>query len=112
MRSPGVDVVNDALLSAFREHPTLAAIVLVDEDGRYIGTCTLRTLERAAGTAGVTSEPGAADHASQPAASTAYRAVRFACGTCGTTAVRSFYDDRDLPVCAPTVEHGPMALVR
>ena len=54
---------------------------------------------------------GSGDGASLPGRSTRYRVIWLVCAHCGTKMAWSFYDERDVPLCANS-PHGRMELER
>lgn len=92
----------------FRAEPGQAAVSLMVGDA-LAGVATRRSLKRAGGTAGGSSDPyelGAGDRIQLPGQSVRYRLLTFACSACSELAYRIYYDLRDLPACA----HGNMEL--
>ncbi|MGW4803258.1 hypothetical protein [Kitasatospora sp. NPDC004272] len=104
------DQVRSRLEARFRERPELSALT-IRLDGQDIGIATRRRLRATAGTAGEQPEFGGADRAALPGPSQQFKAVRFACRSCGATAVRSYYEPRDLPECG-VAGHGPLEFRR
>ncbi|MFD7734933.1 hypothetical protein ACFV6F_31695 [Kitasatospora phosalacinea] len=104
------DEVRPRLEAVFLEQPGLSA-VMIRLDGQDVGIATRRRLRETAGTAGEQPEFGGAERASLPGSSQQFKAVRFACGSCGATAVRSYYEPRDLPECG-VAGHGTLELQR
>lgn len=111
-RDDRTDQLEVTLRRTFDGDPGLAAIGLRAADGGGpVGTVTRASVGASAGVAADPGELGAADRAGLPGHSTQFRALVFACARCGATAVRSFYDARDLPLCEATQPaHGPMEL--
>ncbi|TCO59847.1 hypothetical protein [Actinocrispum wychmicini] len=99
------DEVSTRLAERFRKPPDA---VMIRVRGRHVGVSTLARVREAEGVAG--GEIGAGDGASPLGSSTRYRTIQFSCGNNDSTAIRSFYDERQLPTCPNG--HGPMELQR
>lgn len=107
-----LDEVRALLAERFRLRPTLSGILL-RVDGQGIGVATRRLVLAEPGTAGEQPPLGVADHASLPGVSQQFIAVRFVCSApgCGSTVLRSFYDERAIPVCG-IAAHGALVVQR
>ncbi len=92
--------MSDQLRGLFRGDPGLTA-ARIRVNGRDAGVSIPVRACEAAGTAGGSGgEMSSGDRASLPGRSTRYRVIWLVCVHCGATEAWSFYDERDIPVCA------------
>jgi hypothetical protein len=93
------------LRSRYRERPDVDR-VMVRVGGHDIGVATRAGAEKDLGHLGTESSasvgPGSGDGATLPGLPGEFRAVHYKCGDqdCDRTALRSFFDERDIPECA------------
>ncbi|MDI2132796.1 hypothetical protein [Yinghuangia seranimata] len=90
--------------------PSLAAVMLRLDKTHDVGPVTRRSLAVAEGLAGSGgAETAVGDGAELPGRSTRFRVIEFSCPDCHARVLRSYYDERCLPLCP---DHGVMELVR
>jgi hypothetical protein len=92
--------MSDQLRKLFRGNTGMTA-ARIRVSGRDAGVSIPARICGAGGTAGGSGgEISSGDRASLPGRSTRYRVVWLVCVHCGATEAWSFYDERDIPVCA------------
>jgi hypothetical protein len=101
-------------LAAIFAHETSVEEIMLRIRGHDIGVATRARVGRDLGHAGTTDapfDPGSSEGATLPGAPSQFRVLQFRCAKAGCDDVwlRSFYDSRDLPVCAA---HGRTVLAR
>ncbi|TQM84534.1 hypothetical protein FHX81_6989 [Saccharothrix saharensis] len=94
-------------LEQFLRQTTGPAEVVIAVEGQPVGATSRAFIAAEFPTA--TRALGDGDRAAQPGQSTAYRLIRFECGSCDRAVYRVFYDERTNPVCEEA-GHGRMRL--
>jgi len=109
----GLSELRRRLRSRYREKPGVER-VLVRVSDLDVGVATRAKVETDRGHLGGESSapvgPGSGDGATLPGLPGEFRAVRYRCGEpdCGRKALRSFFDERDVPAC---VAHPSVLMV-
>lgn len=109
------DEVQSMLKRRFHDERELTGVML-RINGSLLGPITRKSLRESLGTAaGTTESPyeiGEGERGVLAGESTRYRLLLFKCAKGDSKAHRLFYDDRDLPHCPNSPDHGPMEFHR